>query len=521
MARSKATTSALAPEQRRLVLGIAVAQVTLLSLSASLNYVLPAIVEDFQASSEDEALCRQISSIASLLVVFLAGVLGERLGERRVLFVSAALFALGSVLVAIAPSMSVVTVGLLIANVGKAVLVVVALAMLASRITDPDGRATAFATISSLVPIAYLITPLLAGAIVEQVGWRWVAAIWVVCGLVSMGAIARMLPKDGPSLTAGEMWTPALAGLVLATAVQFVSDVAADGLTSETIGYGVVCLAACLVLVVLYRRLRAPTLSLAPLRHGGVVLLLIVVILFSFTNLFYYSTLLFQVVYGYSAFGAAVIMIPAQLASISGAIVARKVLQRRGIAFTGTAMITLLAVALLATVIVTVDSPIFVPVIVVSTYALASIAAFVALTNAIMNLAEPGDEGVTSSYKSAASNFGGAIGIAVMTVVVTVAGTTSMQNQMEAAGMTSEEAQQAGWAMIQGTSPEDASDLYGIPLDDAQEIQAQEQIAFVVAYKAQGVVGGVISLLTAAVFYASRRRYEQLAKAEGTAPSGP
>ncbi len=521
MARSKASTSSLAPDQRRLVIGIAIAQVTLLSLSASLNYVLPAIVEDFQASPEDESLCRQISSIASLLVVFLAGVLGERLGERRVLFVSATLFALGSVLVALAPSMSVVTLGMLIANVGKAVLVVVALAMLASRISDPDGRATAFATISSLVPVAYLLMPLMAGAIVEQVGWRWVAGIWVLCGLVSMGAIARLLPKDGPSLTSGEMWTPALAGLVLATAVQFVSDVTADGLNSATIGYGVVCLGACVILVLAYRRLSAPTLSLAPLRHGGVVLLLIVVILFSFTNLFYYSTLLYQVVYGYSAFGAAVLMVPTQVCSILGAIVARKLLQRRGIAFTGTGMISLLGVALLATVIVSVDSSILVPIVVVSTYALASIAAFVALTNAIMNLAVPGDEGVTASYKSAASNFGGAVGIAVMTVVVTFAGTASMQHQMEAAGMTSEEAQQAGWAMIQGTSPEDAADLYGIPLDEAQTIDAQEKVAFVDAYKAQGIVGGLISLLTAAVFYASRRRYEHLAEAPGTAHSGP
>jgi len=519
MAPKAPGTVALPPDQRRLVIGIAVAQVTLLSLSASLNYVLPAIVEDFQASTAEESLCRQVSSIASLLVVFLAGVLGERLGERRVLFASAALFSIGSVVVMIAPSMTVVTFGMLIANVGKAVLVVVALAMLASHISDPDGRATAFATISSLVPVAYLVMPLAACAIVEAAGWRWVAAIWVICGLGSMATIVRFLPKDGVSTATGEMWTPAIAGLALATGVQFISDVSAEGLNSETITFGIIAVVALVVLVVLYRKLHAPTLSLSPLRHGGVVLLLIVVVLFSFTNLFYYSTLLYQVVYGYSAFGAAVLMVPTQIASISGAIVARRLLQRRGIDFTGTIMIAVLGLSLLCTLFVSVDSPILLPVILVSVYALASIASFVALTNAIMNLALPGDEGVTSSYKSAASNFGGAIGIAVMTMVVTFAGTASMQSQMQASGTYSEENAEAAWAIIEGTSPEDASDMYGIPIEEAQQISDQEKVAYVDAYRAQGVAGGVISLLTAVVFFLNRRRYQRLHPPVGSAPA--
>ena len=172
-------TTSLSREHRTLVIGVAVAQLMILSIAASLNYMLPAMVADFQASDEQSQLLREISSLAALLVVFLAGVMGERLGDRRVMLLSALLFVVGSAMVVVAPSMNVATFGFLLANVGKAIISVLALALLAGRITDPDGRATAFATVSSLVPVAYLVmhwSPvpscrILVGATWPRPGW--------------------------------------------------------------------------------------------------------------------------------------------------------------------------------------------------------------------------------------------------------------------------------------------------------------------------------------------------------------
>lgn len=515
MARVHKNAKVVLPDdQRRLVLGVALAQLTLLSLSASLNYVLPSMVAEFQASSEQEALCRQASSLASLLVVFVAGILGPRLGDRRVLLWSAALFSVGCLVVAVAPSMTVVTVGLLVANAGKAVLVVVALAFLAAKIQDADGRATAFATISCLVPIAYLVMPLVSGAIVANVGWRPVAVIWVLCGLASMAAIARFLPGGAATSQGGEMLTPALAGLVLATGVQFI-DTLSGGLDTQSITWGVLCAVSVIALVVAYRRSANPSLSLHPLRHGGFVLLLIIVILFSFANLYYYNTVLYQVCFGYSALGAAVIMIPTQLGSIFGAIVARSLLQRRGITATGTSMIGLMGIALLLTVTVDLQSPLWWPVVLVTLYAVASVAAFVALTNAVMNLAEPGDEGQSSSYKSAASNIGGAVGIALMTAVMTLVGITAMSNEMASSGDGSQQDVQAAWSILYGTAPADASDVYGIPISETASLQEEDRVAYLDAYHAQGLVGGGLSLLTAWLFFITRRRHQVPRKASG------
>jgi MFS family permease len=483
----------------------------LLSLPAGFNYMLPDLLTSFDAGDEESTALRQISSLAALLVVFAAGVLGERLGGRKVMLAATVLFAVGSAILTISPHVGVATFGLLLANIGKATVTVVALAFVASRIRDADGRASAFATLASVVPITYLVIPLVAGAMTSAWGWRCVAAMWTVLGLVAVVTVARLIPPGGESLVSGEMWTPAIAGLLLATTVQALSSLSADGLSTQTIAYAIASGVALLVLVIFYRRIPNPSLSLAPLRHGGLLVLFVVLILFSFANLFYYNTLLYQVVYGYSALGAAVVMIPTQVGSIAGAVIGRKLLQRLGVAISGTAMICGLGVSMLiAALIVQVSSPLVVPVVIVSCYAVASVAAFVALTTAIMALADPGEEGVTSSYKTASSNIGAALGVCVLTAVVTTVGVGSMQAQMDSAGMSSSSVSaEAAWDLLYGASSQDVSDQYGISVSEADQIREMDRVAFVDAYRAQALVGGVLAILCGVAFLAARRRYEQ------------
>ncbi|MFM1964492.1 MAG: putative rane family [Actinomycetota bacterium] len=505
----RASTAHLDHDQRRLLIGTAVVQVALLSLPAGFNYMLPDMLASFDATDGESSALRQVSSLAALLVVFVAGVLGERMGGRKVMLGAALLFTVGSAIVTVAPVVGVATLGLLLANVGKATVTVVALAFVASRIRDADGRASAFATLASVVPITYLVIPVVAGAMTSAWGWRWVALMWTVLGVLAVFTVARRIPAGGTSLVSGEMWTPAIAGLLLAATVQALTSLADEGLSSRTIGYAIVVGIALIVLIIAYRRIPEPSLSLAPLRQGGVLVLLVVLVLFSFANLYYYNTLLYQVVYGYSALGAAVVMIPAQLGSIAGAVVGRKLLQRLGIAVSGSTMILILgATMLIAAAAVRESSPIIVPVLIVSCYAVASVAAFVALTTAIMAMAESGEEGVTSSYKTASSNIGAALGVCVLTAVVTTVGVGSMQAQMESSGTSSSTSAEAAWALLYGDSPQDVSDQYGISVTEADQLQEMERVAFVDAYRAQALVGGLMAILCGAIFLAARRRYQ-------------
>lgn len=496
------------------MLGASIVLIGILTLSASFNYMLNDMVSDLGATDEQSALMRQISSIGSLLVVFLAGILGERLGERRVLIASSALFAFGSFVVTVSPHIAIASVGLLLANVAKATIAVVGIAYVTVSIRDRAGRATAFSAVSSVQPMAYLVIPVLAGVLVSGLGWRLVSALWILGGAAAFLAARRLFPTDMKrERVRGEMLTPALAGLALAMLVQLFGTVRQEGVTGQFLVELAVAAGAILALIILYRRLPAPTLSLGPLRHGGLMLLLLVVVLMGFVNLYYYSTTLFQIVYGYSALGAAVLMAPAQVAGIVSAVVVRRILQRRGITFTGTLSLGLMALTLFLSTAVQFGSPVAFPVIVVALYGFASLGAVITMTNAVMDLSRKGDEGDTSSYRSAAGNIGIAVGITVMTFVTTTVGFASLNTQLDAAGLPPAQVSSAGWDLLYGADPQDVSDQYGISIDEVNAITEAEQVAYVDAYRAQGLVAGIITSLSAILFFVIRRRAARGAEA--------
>lgn len=509
MAKQRASTKQLDDAQRRIVLAVSIASVTLLTLASSFNLVLNDMLQDLNAMDSQTDMARQIPSIAALLVIFVAGSVGERLGARRVMLACTALYAIGSVIVTVAPVMGVATLGLLLANVGKSALFVVGLAFMSSRIASKDGRAAAFATFSAVMPVTYLIMPLIAGAILTTASWRLVALIWAVSGVVGFIAVRVLLPADrGETDSTGELLTPALAGLVLASLVQVITVLPDSGLTTRltvTIAIGFACLVA---LIVAMRRMSNPTLSLEPLRHGGLVLMLIVLILTLFANLWFYMTMAMQYIYGLTAFEVAVAFIPTQIFSIAGAAWTGRLVQRKGVAFAGSLLLLIVALSLGVSALVLVTTPIWVCILIVSIYSAAAVGAGVALTNAIMDLARKGDDGSASAYRGAAMNLGTAIGVAAMTGVVFFAASSSLQEQAVSAGLDPSTATQVATEMRDGATSEEASSLYAVPLDEVDEIDSLQQNAYLMGFHAHGAVGGAITLVAAGLFYVVRRRQE-------------
>jgi len=505
----KQSTQILDPAQRRIVVAVSVSAVTLLTLASSFNLVLNDMLQDLNATESQTDLARQMPAIAALLVIFLAGSLGERLGARRVMLVCTALFTVGSVVVAIAPIMAVATLGLLLANVGKAALFVVALAFMSSSINSKDGRAAAFATFSAVMPITYLLMPLLAGVILANSSWRWVAAVWAISGLVGAVAVWRLLPRgQATSEGAGELLTPALAGMVLASVVQVITLYPDSGMTTRlaiTIALGVVCL---IVLVVALRKMSSPTLSLEPLRHGGLVLLLIVLILTMFANLWFYMTMALQYIFGLTSLQVAVAFVPVQLCSIAGAALSGKLVQRTGVAKAGALLLVVVAASLGVSTLIQVTTALWVCIVIMSVYSAAAVGAGVALTNAIMDLARHGEDGSASAYRGAATNLGSAIGVAAMTGIVFFAASTSLYDQSVAAGIDPATSSQIATAMRDGATSEDASSLYAVPVQEVDQIDAMQQQAYVVGLHAHGAAGGAVTLVAAILFYAVRRRQE-------------
>ena len=507
----------LTRDQRRVLAGVCIVVGAATTVPASYNYVVVPMLEGLGASETQGSLLRQLPSIAGLLVIFLAGILGDRWGERALITRCGILFTVGNAAVAVAPVMAVAVAGLVLESIGASGFIVVALALLSARVSDEEARASAFSTYATVPPIVYLAMPLLAGVLLDHSSWRLVAAVWALSGLVILMASRKYLPTAEGPRDSRELLTPALAGVLLMAAVQTLSTADREGLLSvgALVRLGIALLAFAALSWAL-RRAESPSLSLAALGQGGMSLLLIIVILMSFANLWFYMTVGLQYVYGLNAFETAVALLPAQSAAIVGAVITRWLLRKRGITVAGSVMLLGLAVSLLLSALITSGSPMWVPVLVTGLYAVTSVGAGIPLTNAVMDLAPEGEDGSASAFRSAAGNIGGAVGVIVMSSIVFTTFSASLASTLESEGLTSQQSVQIAESIREGVTSEHVAANYAVPVQQVEQIADAQRDAMVDGLRAHGVSGAAFTGVCLVIFVWSRRRH-----AHGSVPAAP
>jgi MFS family permease len=160
----------------------------------------------------------------SVVGMVAAGAWCDRANPRNALYASVALFAIGLVVVGTAPTMGVLVVGRLIHGLGGGALTV-ALYVIVARVYPAALHPRVFAGFSAAWVIPSLIGPLIAGALTETVGWRW-----VFLGVVGLVVLAMLMvvpamrgvhgPMAGEAKSAPDgrriLWSVALAVAVLA-----------------------------------------------------------------------------------------------------------------------------------------------------------------------------------------------------------------------------------------------------------------------------------------------------------------
>lgn len=497
----------LRDDQRRLLLGICVLVAAISMVPATYNFVLNPMLEGLGATESQETLLRQLPSIAALVVIFLASTLGSRLGERRLIFLGSITLTAGCAVVGVAPALPVATVGLVLISTASSAMAVVGLGLLSSRITGPRARTTAFASYALVAPAVYMVLPVAAGFALDQWSWRLVAAMWTVGGMVLIASVHALLPNTPGSPKSGELLTPALAGVALAAGVQTVTAIVNSGLASAAvIVRAAIAIVAAGALLWRYRRGPASSISIDPLKRGGMLVLMVVVIVVPFVNLWFYMTLGYQYVFGMSALQTALLMVPPQLAGVFGALLARQLITKHGITRAGVALLTGLSITLVGTIAIVADTPIWLIVASMSAYALTSVGASVPVTNSIMNAAYPGEEGSASAFRGAAVHIGTALGVVVMSTIVFAAATTSFEDSLSTEGLATAQSAQIAEDIRDGATSEDVSALYAVPPTEVSDIDDAQKDAMIDGLHAHGLSGAIFIAVAAGIFWYARRR---------------
>jgi MFS family permease len=225
---------------------------------------IPAIRSAFGIDNRQVGLVMIVFVMFSLASTALMANLGDRHGRRPVYLASVALFALGSLVIALAPAFWVILLGRAIQGVGGGGVIPTASAVIADAF-PPERRGKALGMIGATYGMAFVLGPPTAGLVMMVASWQWIflANLPIAAVVLALGVSA--LPRQKP---AGVQPPLDVAGIVLLSALlgSLVLGVTrvADSLTGLLLWPWCLLLVAVLVpvLVVVERKAGRPMIPL-------------------------------------------------------------------------------------------------------------------------------------------------------------------------------------------------------------------------------------------------------------------
>jgi EmrB/QacA subfamily drug resistance transporter len=381
---------------------------------------LPVIRTDLGASLEDLEWTVNAYTLTFAVFLLTGAALGDRLGRRRVFAAGLAVFTLGSVAAALAPTVDALNVARAVQGLGGALVMPLTLTLLSAAV-PAEKRGLALGAWGGIGGLAIALGPLVGGAVVEGVSWQWIFWLNVPIGLVLVPlALRRLDESHGPGgrldLVGVGLASVGLFGIVWGLVRGNV-----QGWVSPEI-VGALTVGALLVAAFVLWELRTPT-PMLPMRffRSRAFALANVASLFMFFGMFGSIFLLaqfFQTVQGYSPLGAGLRILPWTLAPMFIAPVAGALSDRispRLIIGTG---LTLQAVALAWIGLVSTPDVPYTSLIGPFIVAGVGMALFFApVANVVLSAVRPQEEGQASGANNTIRELGGVFGVAVLAAI--------------------------------------------------------------------------------------------------------
>jgi EmrB/QacA subfamily drug resistance transporter len=400
-----------APAHARMVLATCILASSLAFVDGSVvNVALPAIGRDLGAGGEGLSAIVNSFLLPLSALLLIGGAAGDRYGRRRVLVLGVLLFALASLLCALAASLGWLVLARALQGVGAALLMPNSLAILGASFQG-DARGRAIGAWAAAGAAAGAIGPLVGGWLVDAVGWRTIFLINLPIAGLALLLASRCLRDEAASvhppldLGGAALATAGLAGLTW-------------GLTAGA-PWALACGVALLCAFVLLERRRGGRAMLPPPLFAGrgfASLNLLTLLLYGALGaLFVMVPFVLIEATGYSAIAAGAALLPLPLVIAAGSpLMGRlggRVPPRWPLAFGP------LAVALGFLLMLRIDSgagywSAILPA--VCAVALGMALAVAPLTTTVLSSVDAAHTGLASGFNSAVARLGGLIGTALL-----------------------------------------------------------------------------------------------------------
>ena len=384
--------------------------------ASDISIALPTIAKDLGGTMDTLQWAVNGYFLAGALII-VGGRVGDIYGRRLIFAIGTILIIVGSVVAALAPSPLVLIIGRVLEGIGAAAILPTALAMIAVIFTGKQ-RDTAIAAWIAVCWGAQALGPLVGGAIVEGLSWRWIFWINLPIGIAALALTWWATPETRDVHAVRRIDIPGV--ITLVGSIFLLSWALVQFDTLPTAIFDAMIIGAVLLLVafiLIERRVANPVIKLSVFRmkrFDGAVLANLIAN-FVFGGVIFFMALYLQVVEGYDPLTAGLLLLPATIPILIVNPLGNWLGQRFGPAWPTAVGMACLAVAAFLLLDLTGDySQLIAP------FILIGIGIGLQITPCAATAVEdPGDagEGVVSGVFKAASMIGGSLGVAVGTAV--------------------------------------------------------------------------------------------------------
>ncbi len=268
---------------RRLAMIAAAAALSAWALdSAGATVAVPVIQTSLGISITASQWVLNLPLLAVAGLVTLGGWLGDRRGRVPMFALGLIVFAVGSVGAVASGILAAPTLLFLarfVEGIGAAIFIPASTAFLID-VYPPDQRGSATGRTFAITMVVTTFGPILAGALVQSIGWQWVFLPGVIAAAIAFVALLRVgrpATAAAPGGARVDVVGAVLLFLAVATLIDGLMQAGVDGLTAPSVigavGFGLVLGAAW---VVWELRSKAPLLDPRVVRSRPVLLALIV-----------------------------------------------------------------------------------------------------------------------------------------------------------------------------------------------------------------------------------------------------
>jgi MFS transporter, DHA2 family, multidrug resistance protein len=468
-----------------------------------LNLALPRLSADLAPSSSELLWIVDIYGFLVAGMLITMGTLGDRFGRRRVLLMGAALFGVASVLAALSNSAPMLIAARALLGIAGATLAPSTLSLIRNMFLDPAERTAAIGVWATSFSVGGAMGPLLGGLMLQHFGWGavFLLAIPVMVLLLVLGPV--LLPEYRDDAAGRLDIVSAVLSLVaVLAAIYGVKGWAKEGLSATSALFILAGFGIGAVFVRRQRRLADPLIDLRLFRIPAFRVSLGT---FTLTTLVVFGSYVFvaqylQLVVGLTPLRAGLWMLPGSLGVIAGSMLAPAIVRRvhpafvmgggLGLATIGFGLLTQVGAAGL-TGLVAGTSLVY----------LGLGPVFTLGTDLIVSAAPPERAGAAAAISETSSEFGGALGIAVLGSFGTAIYRSSLASA-DLAGIPVE-ARRAAAETLGGA----AAAAQRLPDALGAELLATAQQAFVHAFEVTAAICSVTAAVTALAAIVLLRRH--------------